>query len=144
MSNSKEPVFPQVCVVCRDLGIEPLVPLTMTDEQGRMDFYLYRIVRSSPDVGHSFLGIPAHHEPVTVFTGNGLYEKYRSLYYYLGIFSNLHDECGSSLILKGSNISALQYKELPFLIGPFDVLRELKKRFDFHPDLSQLKDLIIG
>ena len=64
MSDSKEPVFPQVCVVCRDLGIEPLVPLTMTDEQGRMDFYLYRLVRSSPDVGHSFLDIPAHHKCV--------------------------------------------------------------------------------
>jgi len=64
MGDSKKPVFPQVCVVCRDLGSEPLVALKMNDEQGRVDFYLYRLMRSNPDSlsGYSFLDIPAHHK----------------------------------------------------------------------------------
>jgi hypothetical protein len=62
-SDSEEPVFPQLCIVCRDLGIEPLVALKINDEEGLIDFYLYRIMRSNQDrfPGYSFLDIPAHH-----------------------------------------------------------------------------------
>jgi hypothetical protein len=63
VSDSKKTVFPQVCVVCQDLGIEPLIPFTIKDEEVEFDFYLYRRMRSNPDTppDHSFLDIPAHH-----------------------------------------------------------------------------------
>ncbi len=60
MSDSKNPVFPEACVVCGHLDTEPLIKVKMSDEIGRLDFYLYNFTSIRP--GESFLDIPAHNK----------------------------------------------------------------------------------
>lgn len=58
MSDSNKPVFPETCVVCRQAQSEPLGTLRISDENGRLDFYFYHLIKESPN--ENFLNVPAH------------------------------------------------------------------------------------
>jgi len=58
VSDSKTPVFPEACVVCRQPQSEPLGTIQMADEHGRLDFYFYHLIKGSPN--ENLLNIPAH------------------------------------------------------------------------------------
>lgn len=58
MSDSKLPIFPESCVVCNRPKGEQLRTMKMSSEHGRVDFYLYNLVKKNAQ-GY-FLDIPAH------------------------------------------------------------------------------------
>ncbi len=65
VSDLQNAIFPPLCAVCGQPGRStPLITLNMRDENGRFDFYSYRLVRRNIDrpIGHSFLSIPVHRE----------------------------------------------------------------------------------
>jgi hypothetical protein len=58
MNDSKKPAFPDSCVVCGQPRGERLSTLTMSDEHGRVDFYLYKLPIAAAQGSH--LEIPVH------------------------------------------------------------------------------------
>ena len=62
MSNSKKPIYPQACAVCRILGSEPLVALSLDCEDARTDYMFYRLMKKDTLPNRPFLGIMAHHK----------------------------------------------------------------------------------
>lgn len=58
VEDSKNPVFPDSCIVCGTQKQERLTSMTMCDEHGRMDFSLYKL--SNINAVGSLLEIPAH------------------------------------------------------------------------------------
>lgn len=56
--SGRPPLLPSVCVVCGRAGVEPLETMQMSDDNGRVDFYLYGIA-NEPDQG-SLLPVPVH------------------------------------------------------------------------------------
>jgi len=56
--DSRKPVFPDACVVCGVQKHESLTTMKMSDDNGRIDFYLYKI--ANRDAVGSLLEIPVH------------------------------------------------------------------------------------
>jgi hypothetical protein len=60
--DSQKPVFPDSCLVCRAQKQESLTTMRMSDDNGRVDFYLYKI--SNRDAVGSVLELPVHEKCV--------------------------------------------------------------------------------
>jgi len=58
VSDSKIPVFPDSCVVCRQPQVEQLGTIQIDDEHGRLDFYFYHLTKR--DRNENFLNVRAH------------------------------------------------------------------------------------
>lgn len=61
MSDSKKPIYPQVCPVCGIPGTEPLVALSLDCEDARTDYMFYRLMKKDALPNQPFRGILAHH-----------------------------------------------------------------------------------
>ena len=62
LSNSKEPIYPQICAVCGILRSEPLVALSLDGEDARTDYMFYQLLKKNTLQNQPFLGILAHHK----------------------------------------------------------------------------------
>jgi hypothetical protein len=58
VQTGRMPLLPNICVVCGKAGLDPLDTIQMSDENGRVDFYLYGIAKE-PAVG-PLLPVPVH------------------------------------------------------------------------------------
>ena len=47
VDDSQKPLFPDMCLACGRRGAEKPIMLLMTDEHGRVDFYFYKLLKST-------------------------------------------------------------------------------------------------
>lgn len=69
VSDSKKPVFPDSCVVCGHPREERLMPMVMSDEHSRVEFYFYKLSRTRAQ--GSLLEFPVH-DSCAISARNGL------------------------------------------------------------------------
>jgi hypothetical protein len=58
IETGQPPVLPRLCFLCGKAGIDPLTSIRMSDENGRVDFYLYGLI-DEPAQG-DVLPVPVH------------------------------------------------------------------------------------